>query len=151
MKSLCIFFILLSISSLCISQDYKINEGIEKLDEKFELIGVSSKDNSKIYLYKEKYPTTVFSYIVNRFEIKIYKNTIVGLHYVLEPKDNTGNIPKELINQISEKSGREPILKDSSYYFDDISSKTTIFRKQVSEYGGDKIHILISSTDYLYK
>ena len=70
---------------------------------------------------------------------------------MLNPENKTSNVPVDLIDKVKIKSGREPLKKDSQYYFDDISSKTVIFRKNIPEYGGDKIHTVVTSSKYLYK
>jgi len=145
------FLIFILISSVVYGQNYNIDQHLDKIPSSFELIGISSKDNSKIYRYKESFPTTVFSFDVDKYEIKIHKNIIVGLHFVLLPKDKNNNVPYTLIDKVSQKSGIKPIFKNSKYYFDDITSKTQIFRQYIPDYGGDRIHIMITSTKYLYK
>lgn len=135
--------------SLGYSQDLTLGNRLDKIPGYFELIGASSKDNSRIYSLKENSPSTIFSYSVDKYEIKIHKNIIVSMHFVLIPKDKGDNVPEDLINKVKLKGGREPIKKDSKYYFDDISSKTVILRAKIPEYGGDKIHIQVTLTEYL--
>lgn len=133
------------------SQNYDLGQKFDNTQSNFELVGISSKDNSKMYRFKEDFSTTVFSYTVDKFEIRVYNDIIVSLHFVLNPKDKTGRIPKTLIEKVKLKSGREPLIKGSKYYFDDESSKTVIFRQDIPDYGGDKIHTMTTSSKYLYK
>lgn len=149
MKKIIILICTIFISSTIYCQNFDLGETLNEIPETLKLIGISSKDNSKIYRFNQEFPSTVFSYEVDKFEIKIYQNTIVSLHFVLKPKDNTSNVPIELIEKVKLKSGNSPVLKDSKYFFDDISSKTIIFRKNIIDYGGDRIHILTTSTEYL--
>ena len=152
MKRIILFLtIVLLTYKLGISQNFDLGQKFDKVPDTFELIGISSKDTSKIYRFREKNLTTVFSYTVDKFEIRVHKKTIVSLHFVLNPKNKSSNVPTDLIDKVKTKSGREPLKKDSQYYFDDISSKTVIFRKNIPEYGGDKIHIVVTSSKYLYK
>jgi len=130
-------------------QNLDLGQKIEKVPNTFKLIGISSKDNSKIYRFIETFPTTVFSYSVDYFEVKIHENTVVSLHFVLRPKDKLNEVPIDLIEKIKLKSGHEPLKKDSKYFFDDISNKTVVARQNIPDYNGDKIHILVSLTDYL--
>ena len=133
------------------SQGFNIGDSFNNTSETFDLIGISSKDNSRIYRYKGTFPSTVFSYTVDKFEIKVHKGLIVSLHFVLNPKDNTGVIPKSLIEQIKIKSGTDPTIKDSKYYFDEYTSRTVVYRDDLPQYGGDRIFIMVISKDYLYK
>lgn len=133
------------------AQNYEIGQKFNNSDPNFTLLGVSSKDNSKIYRYKQSFPTTVFSYNVAYFEIKAYNNKIVNLHFVLNPKDRSTSVPKDLIDKVKSKSGVMPVLKNNKYYFDDDISRTMIFRENKLEYGGDKIHVMVVSIDYLSK
>ena len=152
MKRIILFLTIIFLTcKLVISQNFDLGHRFDKIPNTFELVGISSKDTSKIYRSKEKNPTTVFSYTVDKFEIRVHNKTIVSLHFVLNPKNKTSNVPVDLIDKIKTKSGREPLKEDSQYYFDDISSKTVIFRKNIPEYGGDKIHIVVTSSKYLYK
>lgn len=135
--------------TICFCQDLTLGNRLDKIPDYFQLIGASSKDNSRIYRLKNNFPSTIFSYTVDKYEIKIHKNIIVSMHFVLLPKDKSQTIPDDLINRVKLKSGREPTKRNSNYYFDDISSRTVILRANMTEYGGDKIHIQVTLTEYL--
>ena len=147
-----ILLLFISISNISLySQFYDIGDKIYSTPSNYQIIGISSKDNSKIYRYKDKFPTTVFSYTVDKYEIKIRDNTVVGMHFVLYPTDNNYNVvPESLINKIKIKSGNEPLKKGIKYYFDDGSTRTIVYRKNIPDYGGDRIFIYVVSTDYLF-
>jgi hypothetical protein len=134
------------------SQSYNIGDKIDNIPSYFELLGVSSKDNSKIYRLKVNFPTTSFSYKVDKFEIKVWNNTIVTLHFVLFPKDTQINIvPLDLLEKIKAKSGTTYFQKESKFYFDENEVRTVVFRESLELYEGDRIHISVISSDYLYQ
>ncbi len=149
MKKCVIFLTFLLFQLSTYSQGVDLGDKFSSVASKFKLIGITSKDNSKIYRYTDIFPTTVFSYKVDKFEIKVLNDKIVSLHFVLIPVDNSNDVPLSLVKNIEQKSKRQAIKKGDKYFFDDISSKTIVFRKDMPEYGGDKIHIAVISTDYL--
>lgn len=135
-------------SAFC--QDYSLGNRMVKIPESWELVSISSKDNSKLYRLKGSAPSTVFAYNVDKFEILIHNNTIVTLHFILFPKDNGTSVPNDIINGVIRRSGEEPIKKDSRYYWSDNTSRTIIYRENSQSYGGDKIFIMVVWADYLY-
>jgi len=149
MKKYIFFFIIFILHLNSYSQGVDLGDKFSPVASKFKLIGITSKDNSKIYRYTDVFPTTVFTYNVDEFEIKVLNDIVVSLHFVLNPVDNNISVPQSLIKNIEQKSNCQPLKKGGKFYFDDVSSKTIVFRKEMSEYGGDKIHIAVISTTYL--
>ena len=140
-----IFFLILIISHChyVFNQNLDIGNRIDKVPDTFDLIGKSSTDNSKIYRFNGVFPTTVFSHSVDKYEIKIHNQTIVSTHFVLLPKDQSEKVPSELIQKLKAKSGIDPVIKGSKYYFDDGKVRTVIHRKNEPLYGGDKIFVMV--------
>ncbi len=151
MKLTLSLILILFISELVFYQDYSLGNRMVKIPDSWELISISSKDNSKIYRLKGRAPSTVFSYTVDKFEIIIHNNTIVTLHYVLFPKDSGTSVPIDLINGVIRRGGEKPIIKDSRYYWSDNTSRTVIYRAKNQAYGGDRIFIQVVWADYLYR
>jgi len=132
--------------------DFNIGDKISDIPSYFTHLGTTASDNSKIYRINRNFESTVFSFTVYQFEIKIFENTIVALHFILNPKDSTSrSIPLSLVEQIKTKSGVQYIYKDSKYFFDEGPTRTIVSREDSPIYGGDKIHIMTISTKYLSK
>lgn len=135
-----------------VSKEFQIGDKIYEIPNNLELLGIASSDNSKIYRYTDDFPTTTFGYQVDKYETKIWNNTVVSFHFVLFPGQNniSANVPQKLLRDIESKSGTHYYLKETKYYFDESDTRTVVYRANTELYG-DRIHILVVSKSYLYK
>ena len=140
MKKLFII-ILLCITIKQIAQEIRLGEQFNKYEKDFILKGISSSTSNKYYEFLKPITRLIYDRKVDKLYVTIRNNKIISYIYMIIPKSNDINIPKDIISGFENEMNVKLIYNNGKYGIKGSGLMTQFSREYDPETKKDRIMI----------
>lgn len=139
MKHLVTILSFLLFASISKGQEVQLGQPFSKWSKDFTLKGISTKTNKSNYQYNKGFSRLLFNRKVDILYVTTKNGTVIGIAYMLIPKNGEEGVPKDIVAQFEKEMGVKLINNNGTYGISDNNVIIQFSRNKNPELGGDRI------------